>query len=254
MIYKDINKWMQKRKSINRKKEIGVIMTMGALHQGHLSLVKKSIEENDVTIVTIFVNPTQFDDKNDLKYYPQSLTEDQMKLSKMNVDFFLLPSKKDMYHNGNKYEIRENSFSKELCGRFRPKHFNGVLTIVMKFLNIVQATRAYFGEKDYQQLQLIKSMVSTFFIPTKIVSCSTIRNSYGLPLSSRNSKLTNKDLILANSFAKIIRKKINIQAIQKKLKDLNITVDYLEDIDNRRYVAVRINNIRLIDNFSLNSK
>ena len=143
---------------------IGFVPTMGALHQGHISLVEKAQSENDIVVVSIFLNATQFDNENDLNNYPDTMDDDITILDKMNVDYLFIPNYENVYPDNFTYQIEEKSFSKELCGKSRDAHFSGVLTVVMKLLNIVKPTKAYFGEKDRQQLILIQGMVKAFFI------------------------------------------------------------------------------------------
>lgn len=251
-ILHDIFSWQMERKSIlNNEKTLGVIMTMGALHQGHLSLIERSQKDNDITLVTIFVNPTQFNNQSDFINYPNTWPEDVKLLKSKSIDFLLAPSREILYPDRYQYQVKENLLSHKLCGSTRPGHFEGVLTIVLKLLNIIQPNVAYFGEKDYQQLQLIRKMTKAFFIPTKIIGCPTIRESDNLPYSSRNSRLNKKARSKATEFAKIIREKCDIEAIKSSLKKHGIDVDYLEDLDDRRFAAVIIDKIRLIDNFPL---
>ena len=139
-------------------KEIGFVPTMGALHKGHISLINKSIAENDITVVSIFVNATQFNDPEDLKKYPNNLNNDIRILESLNVNYLFSPEHNLLYNDNYSYRIIETNFSKELCGKQREGHFEGVLTVVMKLLNIVNPIRAYFGEKDFQQYKLIKGM------------------------------------------------------------------------------------------------
>jgi len=145
------------RKSLQNKK-IGFVPTMGGLHAGHLSLINRAKSENEITFVSVFLNPTQFNDKKDLETYPANLQDDITLLEKSGVDFLFAPDYTEMYPDGYKYKITENSFSKLLCGATRPGHFDGVLTVVMKLFNLVRPTNAYFGEKDFQQYKLLKGM------------------------------------------------------------------------------------------------
>src|SRR5262249_29466052 len=161
------------------------VPTMGALHEGHLSLVKRSRVENDRTLVSIFVNPTQFDDPADFDAYPRTVKRDLALLEAAGVDFVLLPGAGDMYVDGFRYRVSEPEVSTILEGEHRPGHFGGMLTVVLKLLNIAAAERAYFGEKDWQQLSLVRGMADAFFLPTAIVACPTVRESTGLALSSR---------------------------------------------------------------------
>lgn len=230
------------------QKRVGFVPTMGALHNGHQSLIEKSIQENEVTVVSIFVNPTQFNDKEDLKKYPQSHDEDVDVLSRFNVDVLFYPEYPEIYPDDFNYKISEQSFSKKLCGASRPGHFDGVLTVVMKLLNIVKPHRSYFGEKDYQQLLLIRDMCVAFFVSTEIIGCPTVRDDDGLALSSRNKLLSVTDRKKASLFPKLLKSEKNSGDVIRELEKEGITVDYIEDIDSRRFGAVYFGNVRLIDN------
>jgi len=250
-IFKDIEEWRAFRKKLSAQKKLGVVMTMGALHKGHFSLVERSKSENDFTVVTIFLNPTQFNNKEDLIKYPKTWEEDVKELENLNTDFLIAPSYKEIYKDNYRYVIAENEFSKMLCGASRPGHFDGVLTIVMKLLQIAKADRAYFGEKDYQQYHLIKGMADTFFIDTEIISCEIIREDDNLAMSSRNIRLSSYGRKLATLYAGVIRKDSAISDIIIELEGNGIKVDYLEEHFGRRFAAVIIDEIRLIDNFDL---
>ena len=147
---------------------------MGALHEGHLSLVRRSKTESDLTLVSLFVNPTQFDDPTDLAKYPRTLEADLATLETEGTDFVFLPRESDLYPDRYRYRVTETDLSKVMEGASRPGHFNGVLTVVLKLLQIASAERVYFGEKDWQQLALVRGMVEAFFVPTTIVACATV--------------------------------------------------------------------------------
>ncbi len=250
-ICREIDNWKAIKETLPKDKTLGVVMTMGALHSGHASLIKQSQKDNDYTLVSIFVNPTQFNDKKDFNHYPNTWESDIHLLKSLNVDFVLSPHKEALYHDNYHYQISEKHFSHILCGRTRPGHFDGVLTIVMKLLLISGATRAYFGEKDYQQYQLIKKMAEAFFVPTKIISCPTVREETGLALSSRNLRLNNQAKEKAIRFAHIIQSYHCLADAITQLEKENIQIDYLEEHNQRRYAAVFIDGVRLIDNFPI---
>jgi pantoate--beta-alanine ligase len=230
---------------------IGFVPTMGALHEGHLALVRQSREQNLVTVVSIFVNPTQFNNPEDLEKYPRTLEQDQKLLESANVDYLFLPTFEEMYHDRFNYSVSEKEKNSILCGSSRPGHFSGVLTVVLKLLQIVQPTRAYFGEKDFQQLQIIRGMVDAFFIPTEIVSVPTLRDEAGLALSSRNRRLSVSGIKKAQRFAHILKTAASLEQAKALLEENDISIDYLEDHWNRRFAAVSIENVRLIDNVPL---
>lgn len=242
---------MQKIRQTISSQSVGFVPTMGALHDGHLHLVQKSRSENDKTIVSIFVNPTQFNNPEDLAKYPRTIEQDQQLLKDAGVDFLFLPTFDSLYPDHYAFSLNEKDSDKILCGASRPGHFTGVLTVVLKLLNIAQPTRAYFGEKDYQQLSLIKEMVHAFFIPTQIVPVPTVRDAEGLALSSRNQRLSSVGLNKARTFAKTLRQKKSRESILADLREQDIQVDYLEDYKDRRFAAVFIDNVRLIDNVPL---
>lgn len=242
---------MQKILKTMAPPSVGFVPTMGALHEGHLSLVKNSREHNLVTAVSIFVNPTQFNSPEDLEKYPQTLEQDQKLLEEANVDFLFLPNATEMYQDQFNYSVVEKENNAILCGSSRPGHFSGVLTVVLKLLQIIQPTRAYFGEKDFQQVTLVRGMVDAFFIPTEIVTVSTQRDEAGLALSSRNRRLSGDGIKKAQTFANILKTAPSIQWAADELKANDIEIDYLEDRWGRRFAAVSIENVRLIDNVPL---
>ena len=219
---------------------LGFIPTMGALHEGHLSLVRRSRAENDLTLVSIFVNPTQFDDPADLAALRQEGT-----------DVVFLPRQADLYPDAYRYRVTEAALSAVLEGAHRPGHFDGVLTVVLKLLQIAGAERAYFGEKDWQQLALVRGMAEAFFIPTEIVPCTTVREPDGLALSSRNRRLSAADRDRAWRFYQALSSAPTADAAARELLASGFSVDYVEDRDGRRLGAVRLGDVRLIDNVAL---
>lgn len=248
-IFNILKDWQQfRRETFFNEQKIGFVPTMGNLHSGHASLLERSKLENNFSVLSIFINPTQFNNLNDLEKYPRTLDADIVLAKKLNVDFILLPNFEDMYPDNYQYKVNEINFSKQLCGQNRPGHFDGVLTIVMKLLNLIKPTNVYFGEKDYQQLQLIKGMVDAFFMDTKVVACTTIRNKNGLALSSRNNLLNTEEIKLAEQFPKLLKSNLSLVEIENQLTKLGFRVDYIEERNGRRYGAVQVGNVRLIDN------
>jgi pantoate--beta-alanine ligase len=227
---------------------IGFVPTMGALHEGHASLFRAARGENDVVLATVFVNPTQFDEAHDFQKYPRTLDADNALMGAAGVDVVLAPSVEEMYPNGTRYTVVENEFSRELCGAHRAGHFTGVLTVVLKLLQIAGADAAYFGEKDFQQLQLVRGMGEAFFIETKIVGCPTVREADGLAMSSRNARLSPAQRALAPRFHAALVDASTAGAARAALEAAGFSVDYIEDRDNRRFGAVRLGETRLIDN------
>lgn len=249
-VFSKISDWLEHRATLQGK-TIGFVPTMGALHDGHLSLVHRSQGENDLTLVSIFVNPTQFNQSEDFQKYPRVFEEDLHLLQKEGVDFVLMPDYEQLYPDQFQYQVHENYLSQGLCGASRPGHFTGVLTVVMKLLNLVQARHAYFGEKDYQQLQLVQGLVEAFFMATEIVPCPTIREADGLALSSRNRRLSAQGRTKAPLFYQLLQKKLSLCDLKKQLHDEGFEVDYVEDYRGRRYGAVYLEGVRLIDNIAM---
>lgn len=176
-------------KYAKRRKSIGFVPTMGALHAGHIALVKRSVAENDVTVVSIFVNPTQFNDKNDLLKYPRTLESDCALLEKAGAGIVFVPGENEIYPQPDTRQFDFGALESVMEGRFRPGHFNGVAQVVSRLFDIVKPDRAYFGEKDFQQLAIIREMVKQLNLPVEIVACPIVRESDGLAMSSRNARL-----------------------------------------------------------------
>ncbi len=230
------------------RKALGFVPTMGALHTGHMSLVRRSMNENELTAVSIFINRTQFNDTSDYSEYPRPLDQDLAQLESAGVDVAFCPDTKELYAEGYRYRIQETSLSKELEGASRPGHFDGVLTVVMKLLSIVTPHRAYFGEKDWQQYQLIRDMADAFFLETEIMLCPLIRDSDGLALSSRNALLSDRERTIAPRFYEILSLQASVEQKKNLLNKSGFQVDYVEERDGRVLAAVWLGEVRLIDN------
>ncbi len=250
-IISSINEWRQLRKTFPYDQSVGFVPTMGNLHPGHLSLLEKSRAENQTSVLSIFINPTQFNDKSDFEKYPKTLEDDLRLAEQAKIDFVLLPQEKDIYPEGYQFKIVENKISQILEGKHRPGHFDGVLTIVMKLLSLVKPHRAYFGEKDYQQFQLIKEMCAAFFMDIDIIPCPTVRLPSGLAISSRNNLLKASDLKQSEQFSFYLKSGESEAIIQSNLEKAGFKVEYIEKWNNRLYGAVKIGNVRLIDNIIL---
>lgn len=251
-IVKTIKQWRSLRRGLAGKGlTLGFVPTMGALHAGHASLVKRSVGENDRTMVSVFVNPTQFNDKNDLAKYPRTPEKDAALLARAGADYLFYPDCAELYPGGYRYRVSENRDSLLLCGEHRPGHFDGVLTVVMKLLNIADADRAYFGEKDYQQYLLVKGMAEAFFMRTSIVPCKIVRENDGLALSSRNRLLTESDRVLAPLFHYHMAGLARPAQVRRRLEKEGFVVDYVKDMWGRRLGAVRLGKVRLIDNVEI---
>ena len=263
----------------NRYKSVGFVPTMGFLHEGHIELIKKCRSENDISIVSIFVNPTQFGEGEDYQKYPRDLERDIEILKKYDTDILFAPDNKEIYPNEQFSFVNVLKFSDVLCGKSRPGHFTGVATVVLKLFNIVKPNRAYFGKKDAQQLIIIKQMVKDLNLDILIKSIPIVREESGLALSSRNNYLSGEEKEIASSLSKTLNrakqmvlseemldpeflKKFIIKELKKQEK---ITIDYIEIrslktleetllIDKKNTLvaaAIFINGIRLIDNFIL---
>ena len=230
---------------------VGFVPTMGALHSGHEELLKRARKDNDLVVLSIFVNPTQFNDPNDFEKYPITWAADLQMAKDNKVDAIFHPRYPDMYPDGFKYKVSENSFSTILDGAYRPGHFDGVLSVVMKLFNIVSPNRAYFGEKDFQQLSLIKGMAQSFFMDLEIVPVPTVRESDGLAKSSRNVRLNEVERQKAPLIFKAITESKTAEEAAQFLTTQGFKVDYVTDIENRRFVAAFLGEVRLIDNVEI---
>lgn len=250
-IYHSLKEWQKVRKSLPDNLAIGYVPTMGNLHNGHMSLISASQSENDLTVVTIFVNKTQFNNIEDFNSYPRTLDADLKLLQNARVGFCIIPSDAEVYDDGYYYRVEENKRSNTLEGKFRPGHFTGVLTVLMKFFNLIKPHRVYMGEKDAQQLQLVRGMIKAFFMDIEIHGCPTIRLPSGLAHSSRNNRLSKEGLALANKFASTFHNSISCEDAINKISELGIKIEYIEDSDNHRFAAVWIDGVRLIDNFKI---
>lgn len=229
---------------------LGFVPTMGALHAGHEALLARARAENAHVALSVFVNPTQFNDPTDLARYPRTLDAD-LALARPYVDAVFAPTPEDLYPDEYRYRVTELELSRQWEGAHRPGHFDGVLTVVLKLLNIVQPTRAYFGEKDWQQLRLVRRMVDALFLPVEIVACATVRDADGLALSSRNTRLSPVGRARAAAFPRVLRQEATAEAAAAKLKDKGFEVDYVDDLDGVRIGAIRLEGVRLIDNVRL---
>ncbi len=234
--------------SATQGRRLGFVPTMGALHAGHATLFQRAKVANDLVLASVFVNPTQFDDPRDFNLYPRTLAADSALLDAAGVDAVFAPSVEEMYPNGTRYLVHEDELSGGLCGAHRPGHFIGMLTVVLKLLQIAQADRAYFGEKDYQQLELVRGLVKTFFVRTEIIAVPTVREADGLAMSSRNARLSPAERALAPRFHAALKSAPTADAARAQLEAAGFRVDYVEDRDDRRFGAVHLGQTRLIDN------
>ena len=190
-------------------KEIGLVPTMGALHEGHASLVRRSVKENGITVVSVFVNPTQCNDKNDLKNYPRTLDADCQLLDACGADYVLAPSVEEMYPTPDTRQFEFPPVSTVMEGAHRPGHFNGVCQVVSRLFYIVKPNRAYFGEKDWQQIAVVKAMVKQLGLKVQIVECDIVRDADGLARSSRNTLLAKDERAIAPAIYKTLKESIS---------------------------------------------
>jgi pantoate--beta-alanine ligase len=206
-IIKSATEMQQRAKALRAEgRTIGFVPTMGALHEGHLSLVRRCREENDITVVSIFVNPTQFGPQEDYNRYPRDIEGDSQKLASQGVDILFYPSVEDIYPEGYSTYVTVEGLSEKLCGAFRPGHFRGVATVVTVLFNIVMPHRAYFGLKDYQQSVIIRRMVRDLRMDLEVVPCPTVREPDGLAMSSRNLYLNPEERRAATVLYRALKK------------------------------------------------
>ena len=248
-VFSSISEFKNFRKTL--KSNVGFVATMGALHQGHASLMKQASIENEFSVLSIYVNPTQFNNSTDLEKYPKTLEADLQIASECGVNSVILPVFSEIYADNYRYKLTETEFSKKLCGLNRPGHFDGVLTVVMKLLNIINPTKAYFGEKDFQQVQLIEDMVQSFFMDVQIIRSPTIRETSGLAMSSRNKRLSINGLKKAALIYDNLKNTESLDQVKKNLLSHNFEIDYVEEIKGRRFIAAILEGVRLIDNVKI---
>ncbi|MBI4052233.1 MAG: pantoate--beta-alanine ligase, partial [Elusimicrobia bacterium] len=255
---------------------VGFVPTMGALHEGHLSLIERACRENNKAIVSLFVNPLQFSPKEDYQRYPRPFAKDSRLCRQAGVNLLFHPTVQDLYPQGFNTQVEVKGWSDILCGTFRPGHFKGVATVVLKLLHLAQPDRAYFGEKDFQQLQIIRKMTEDLNLPVRTIGCPTIRQKDGLALSSRNVYLKPGERIRARRFQQILRWGVQMARGQKRssetenimrkelLKIPGLKLDYVRVVDSktldrprtlegrlRILAAVWLGKTRLIDNVPL---
>ena len=260
-------------KTLRPFNDIGFVPTMGGIHEGHISLIKKSIKYSKKTIVSIFINPKQFNNKNDFKSYPSNIKKDLKILKKIKkIDYVYIPKFKDIYKNNNRPKIKINKSDKILCAKFRKGHFEGVLDVMDKLTNLIKPKKIFMGKKDYQQLYLVKNFIENKY-KSNVIGCKTIRNKNKLALSSRNFLFNKNELIEVEDISKKflnLKKKIKkhkninkflIQSKKEYEKKFKIKIEYLENrcvknlkISNKYlgsniFLSYYFKGVRLIDNF-----
>ncbi len=277
-VFETIKELQNKLSTLRKSGTIGFVPTMGALHQGHLSLVKRALSENNAVVVSIFVNPTQFNNPSDLEKYPRNLDTDLRLLEAVGSQIVFAPNAKEVYPEPDRRKFNFGELETVMEGKHRPGHFNGVAQVVSKLFKIVQPDKAYFGLKDFQQLAIIKSMVQQLKIPVKIIPCAIVREEDGLAMSSRNERLTfeqrqNASVLFATlSTANEQKKDKSVQELTNWVintinKNPFLNVEYFEIVDSEQLqsinnwndtktkigcVAAFCGNVRLIDNIVFN--
>jgi len=278
LVYAKIKSVQRKISSLKKGTTIGFVPTMGALHKGHLSLVEQARKENDIVIVSIFVNPTQFDKQEDLVNYPKTIDTDLSLLNSAYCDIVFAPAAEEIYaKNIQSQSFNFDGLEHQMEGKFRDGHFDGVGTIVKRLFEIVNPTKAYFGEKDFQQLQIIKNMVKNNRIPVKVVGCDIFREADGLAMSSRNARLTKEHRDAAPFIYKTLKQAKTKFGTESAIKVIEwvenefknhplLNLEYFEIANEeslqpikeknntqkyRAFIAVFAGKIRLIDNISL---
>ena len=273
LVVETIKELKQELEKYNSK-NIGFVPTMGALHDGHISLVKRSVEENDVTVVSVFVNPTQFNDKADLERYPRTEEADKKLLDAAGCDIVFMPKVEEMYPEEDTRVFNFGCIETVMEGKYRPGHFNGVAQIVSKLFYAVEPTRSYFGEKDFQQVAIIRDMVKQLNIPVEIIACPIIREESGLARSSRNELLSAEERKKAALISQVLSKSVNfakemsVEEVKNWVNDQfksddTFKMDYYDIVDGNSLqsvsswdesdyivgcIAIYCGKIRLIDN------
>lgn len=268
--------------ALNKNMQIGFVPTMGALHKGHIALAERCVKENDWSVCSVFVNPTQFNNPDDLKQYPRTEEEDLKMLEKAQCQLVFIPSVEEMYPNRQLLDIHFGELENILEGKYRPGHFQGVATIVYKLFRLVNPHRAYFGEKDFQQLMIIMQLVRRMNLPVEIIPCPTVREADGLALSSRNIRLTSEERQAAPVIYQVLITALNQyrqgkeiaairEEVKKRIEEKKVfALEYFEiaSIDTsagtisvlqknqqaenvRAFIAVHAKGVRLIDNMAL---
>ncbi|HCB69493.1 MAG TPA: pantoate--beta-alanine ligase [Persephonella sp.] len=279
MLVKDISEMKSIIRELKKEgRSIGFVPTMGYLHEGHISLIRASKKENDITVVSIFVNPLQFGKNEDLDRYPRDLERDMEICRREGVDYLFYPSYEDMYPEGFSTYVVVEGITEKLCGAFRPGHFKGVTTVVTKLFNIVKPDRAYFGKKDYQQFKVIQKMVRDLNMDVQVIGCPIVREKDGLAMSSRNKYLSENERKAALSISRSLfeAKRLfdqgvdDVNRLKEEIKRIVLAhpevreIQYVEIVDPETLeskekaekgdiiaIAVFVGDTRLIDNIQL---
>jgi len=258
------------KKLIKNEKNLGFVPTMGAFHQGHLSLIKKSIIQCNKTLVSIYINKPQFNKKNDFNKYPRNLRKDIFKIKSLKVDYLFLPTEEEIYPDGPNKKIYINKFKKQLCGKNRPGHFEAVADVIERFLDLLKPRNVYLGEKDMQQFIILEDYIKKRFKKIKIICCKTVRENNGLACSSRNLLLSYKQKCIGSNVYKfiklnkkrILKNLISVKHVKKNILSLGVDkIDYVKIINinkivkpykkrkkDKIFIAYYLKSTRLIDN------
>jgi len=258
------------KKLIKNEKKLGFVPTMGAFHQGHISLIKKSIKQCDKTLVSIYINKQQFNKASDFKKYPRNIKDDILKIKNLKVNCLYLPTDKQIYPNGPNKKIYVSKFKTQLCGKSRPGHFEGVVDVIDRFLKIIKPKNIYLGEKDMQQFIILEDYIKKKFKNIKTVCCKTIRENNGLACSSRNVLLTQNEKnigshvyrFIKKNKKKILKKIISLSSLKKNIFSFGVNkIDYIKIVKINRilerskiknrykiFIAYYLKSVRLIDN------
>ena len=231
-------------KALIRVNNLGFVPTMGSLHKGHISLINRSKKDTNKTLVSIFVNPTQFNNKKDFKRYPRNIKNDLSKLKKLYIDFVYIPTKSEVYNLKRKKKINIKNKDNVLCAKFRKGHFEGVIDVMDRLTKLIKPKKIFMGEKDFQQIYLIKKYINKKY-KNRIITCKTIRDKNQLAFSSRNKLLSKKSLILASKFIK------EIKILKKKISIMNININNF--LKNKKYIFEKLFKIK-IDYLELRTK
>src|ERR1017187_6409642 len=246
-VWYTVTDWLIRRRALNGR-GIGFVPTMGALHRGHASLVERCRRENEIVVASIFVNPSQFNDPKDLERYPRTLESDLALLEKLGTDEVIVPNASELYPDGYRLGVEPVGDAPVMEAALRPGHMQGVMTVVLKLLGMVRPDRAYFGEKDYQQLTVVTDMVREFFIPTEIVPCPTVRAASGLAESSRNRLLSPEGKEKAAWLFRALTTAVNPTEARSILQGQGFAVEYVEERWGSGLAAACVEGVRLIDN------
>jgi pantoate--beta-alanine ligase len=249
-VWNTVAQWQARRAAIGGR-ALGFVPTMGALHRGHAALVERCRRENEIAVASILVNPAQFNDPHDLQRYPRTLESDLALLGSLRVDDVFAPAAAELYPHGYRFRVTAADTAAVMEGVHRPGFFEGVMTVVLKLLNLVRPRRAYFGEKDYQQYRTLAEMAAEFFLLTEIVACPTVRGASGLAESSRNALLSPAGRDRAACIFRSLSSAATAAQARAALQAAGFAVEYVEERWGRRFAAASLEGVRLIDNVPL---